>query len=366
MEKILLILSTIAGLIVLGFTAISVYHTVTERKEKIEDRVKNAFLKNKVWSNEGVINGKDSIFFDLCIEEPNHHIFSGRIKYFDAQQEQELTFYFEKIDRETIILRLHKTIGWRDVGWAKAKLKFVHADSFKIIFSKGYGFRKDRFMPDLPRKTEIFPSKVNIATSEISAPQNGISRKILTNEIIVALSPERNYAKAKEILGVPDKVIKDGSVFEDDFSFNLPSEDHLEDITSDIYFLENAALKVTTIDKQSIHALTVLSYDKLLLPDIPYYCNMYNTYDGTFADAKVCEELVEDAIVASVRTIRDSAIALRTYLGAPFYKHMTYFTNGYLEDEENPNKDELIGNEIVGFCLSDSQMVFYIYDYELR
>lgn len=355
LEKFLLISSAVAGLIAALFTVISVYHIIMERKEKLEDKVKNAFLKSKVWTNEGDINSKDSVFFDLCIEEPNHHFFSGKINYYNAEQEQHLTFYFEKVNRKIITLKLHETVGWRNVGSAKARLTFINPESFKIVFSKGYGFRKDRFMPDLPRKTKIFPSKVNGTISEVATRQNDISRKILTNDIIVALSPERNYAKAKEMLGVPDKVIKDSSVFEDKFRFDVISKEDLENITSDLYFLENAVLKVTTIDKQSIHALTVLCNDELLLPDLPHYCS-----------DKVCQELLENAIIGSVRTIKESAIALRTYMGPPFYKHMTYFTNGYLEDEDNPNEDKLIGSEIVGFCLSESQMVFYIYDYELR
>lgn len=218
-------------------------------------------------------------------------------------------------------------------------------------------------LPFIERKFFKHSDKSKTKAFGVDIPKNNIPTKILTNEIFQALSPGRNYAKAKEILGISDKVIKDGSVFEDGTSFNIFSEDELENITSDIYFLKNAILKVTTIDKQSIHALTVLSYDKLLLPDIPHYCNMY---DDIVANTKVCQELVDNAIVGSVRTMRDSAIALRTYMGPPFYKHMTYFIDGYLEDEENPNKDELIGSEVVGFCLSESDMVFYIYDYELR
>ncbi len=53
-------------------------------------------------------------------------------------------------------------------------------------------------------------------------------------------------------------------------------------------------------------------------------------------------------------------------MGPPFYKHMTYFIDGYLKDEENPDKSELIDIRIVGFCLSNSKMVLYIYDYEVR
>lgn len=210
---------------------------------------------------------------------------------------------------------------------------------------------------------KLFKINDSSNTDQEDVLENSVPIKLLTNEIIDKICPERNYEKVKEILGVPDKVIIDESVFGNKSSFDIFSEDELKNITSDIYFLENAVLKVTTIDKQSIHALTVLSYDKLLLPDIPHYCNEYG---DALTDAKVCQELVDNSVIGSIRTMRDSAIALRTYMGPPFYKHMTYFTDGYLEDEENIEKSELIGSLISGFCLSNSEMVFYIYDYELR
>lgn len=368
MELGLLALSTVAGVVVLLFTAISVYYVFAERKEKLEDKVKSSFLKNKVWGNEGVINGKDLVFFELYIGDPKSHIFSGEIKYFDAEdQDQRLTFYFKKINRKKITLSVHQTIGWRDVGQAKAKLNFINPDLFKITFSKGYGFSKDRFMPDLPCKTHIFPHKVRVdvdVADKAGIPQKNASRKMLTNDIIEALSPERNYAKVKELLGVPDKVMKDFNVFEDNDEYRIFSANELKEITSDIYFLDNAVLKVTTIDRQAIYSITVVGYDdQLKIPGIYYPCDMYN---NTLAEARICQEIVDTATITSVRTIRDSATALRTSIGPPFYKYITYFTYGHLDDEENPNYNTLVGNEILGFCLSDSNLAFYIYDYELR
>ena len=40
-------------------------------------------------------------------------------------------------------------------------------------------------------------------------------RKILTDEIIKELNPERAYEKAKELLGAPNKTFEDYSVTED-------------------------------------------------------------------------------------------------------------------------------------------------------
>lgn len=350
------IIGTGVAIIVLIFTAISLYHTFIERKEKLEDKVKSAFLKKKVWTNEGVVGGADTSFFDLRTKNSSNHIFYGLVDYSDSElNEKKLVFYFDKINRKKITFRLCETIGYRDIEFAKAELQFIHPDLFKITFSKGNIFSKDNFISDLPRTTQIFPSVIDDIENEASNVQDIPSRKILTDEIIKALSPERNYAKVKEILGVPDKVIKDSSVFDNDLPFSIYSKNDLNNIISDIYFLDNAHLKVTTIDRQSIHALTVLSHNELLLPDLPHY-----------GDDKVCQELVDNATVRSIRTMRDSAIALRISMGPPFYKHMTYFIDGYLKDEENPDESELIDSEIVGFCLSESQMAFYIYDYELR
>lgn len=350
------IIGTIIGFIVLIFTAISLYHTFIDRKEKLEERVKNAFLGKKVWTNEGIaIGGLDSSFFDLCTENPKDYVFSGSVKYSDTElNEKKLVFYFNKVYGKSITLTLHETIGYREIEFAKAKLKFIHPDLFEITFKKGHIFRRNRAISNLPSKTQIFPSVIDTAEDRVSTVENSASKKILTNNIITALSPERNYAKAREILGIPDKVIKDSSVF-DDVPSRGYSDNDLNNITSDIYFLENANLKVTTIDRQSIHALTVFSHDEMFLPDLPHY-----------NEDKVCKELLNYASVSSIRTMRESSIAIRQYTGAPFYKHITYFVDGYLEDEENPNKDALIDKKFIGFCFSVSSMVFYLYDYELR
>lgn len=351
--NLIAVIAAIAGAI---FAAITYFHSLTVSKELRESKVKKAFLKNEVWSNEGVVGGEDSIFFSLSINTPSNHIFSGDITYYDAEwQKHQLIFYFDKINKNNITLILRKTTGYKEFGSAKAKLKFINPDLFQIRFSKGYGFGKDRFMPDLPIKTQIFPDKID-------ANEDGTPKKVLTNDIIEKLFPERNYAKAKEILGLPDKITRDSQVFEDEMS----TRSELENITSDIYFLRNATLKVTTLDKQSIHSITVFGYDdKLELPQPFYPCDIY---DNVIGKAKICRELLEISSIESIRTIRDSATALRTYSGAPFYKHVTYFIDGRggFVYEENQNHKELIGDVILGFCLSSSDRVFYIYDSEMR
>lgn len=197
--------------------------------------------------------------------------------------------------------------------------------------------------------------------TEAKIPQSNMPTKILTNEIIEAIYPERNYAKVKELLGLPDKSNGDGSIFED----AIYSVEELSKVKSDIYFLKNATLKVTTLDKRSIYSITVFSHDnKLMIPGIFYPCEKHN---NTFGEARICQEIVTNARrIEPVRTIRDSAIAIQYYMGPPFYRHMTYFVDSYMDNEAPLEHKSLEGKEIQGFCLSCSDLAFYIYDYDLR
>lgn len=337
------------------FSAITFLHAYKISKEIKEDKVKEYFLKHEIWSSEGDTDGNDTNFFNLNITTPSDHIFSGDITSYDAElRKYQLVFYFGKVNGDKITLAIRETTGYVEFGSAQAKLKMIHPELFQIRFSKGYGFGKDRFMPNLPRKTLIFPEKVE-------SNQSGMPTKVLTNGIIHQLSPERNYAKAKELLGLPDKVSRAYPVFEDD----MYSDIELENAISDLYLLKNAALKVTTIDKQSIHSITVFSYDNKIELLGPFYpCEMDTCIVG---EAKICKELLEVATIEPIRTMRDSAIALQTYSGSPFYKYMTYFIegDGGLGYGDNPNYNDLIGNVITGFCYSSSKRVFYIYDSEI-
>lgn len=352
--------------VVLIITAIGLYLSLKEKKEKLESDVIKSFLKHEVWTNVGVFDGKESDFFELYIDSPHMHTFKGEIRYSNfPYQKQPLVFDFGKVKKNNIFLNIRKTEGYKDFGpnysefgSAKAKLKFINPELFQIVFSKGYGLKKDRFKPDLPRKTQIIPDRVN--GSEINVTQNNVQSKVLTNDIIDALSPERNYAKVKELLGEPDKTITDHSIFEE----SVCSKKELEYIKSDIYFLKNAKLKITTLDERSIHSITVFSHDGKLT--LPRNYNFYALDNIIIGEAQVSKDFILNSRIESVRTRIDSATAIQTHMGSPVYKYLTYFIDGHLDDEQDPDYASLAGSRIKGFCLSDSDMAFYIYDYELR
>lgn len=363
----------IGGLAGVASLIYMVWNSTKEENIKLAENAREAFLSRKEWTNEGDIKSKDTMFFNILITDPSRHIFSGKIIYLDTElegnkylvNENELTFYLIKIRKKSITLKLSHTNGYREYGSAKAELKFINKDSFEIAFSKGSIFNKDRFLPELPRKTEVFPVETSII--EKNDLQSNTPSRVLTNEIISMISPERNYAKVQEVLGLSHKTIdQDSSVFEGitDRSIHFKySKKELENPKSDIYFLKNANVKITTFDNKTIHSITIFSRDSSLkIPEKFYICD---TYKNTVGDARICQEIIDIAYIQSVRARYDSATAIQNHLG-PSNGYITYFINGHLDDEDSPNYNKLIGEKITGFCLSESEMVFYIYDYESR
>lgn len=363
----------IGGLAGLASLIWMIRNSAKEKNIKLAENAREAFLSRKEWTNEGDIKGKDTMFFDILITDPSRHVFSGKIIYPDTKlegnkylmNENELTFRLIKIKKKSITLKLSHTNGYREYGSAKAELKFINKDSFEITFSKGSIFSKERFLPKLPRKTEIFPVETSII--EKSDLQSNTPSKVLTNEIISIISPERNYAKVEEVLGFSHKTInKDSSVFETltDRSIHFKySQEELENPKSDIYFLKNAKVKITTFDNKTIHSITIFSRDNSLkIPEKFYICN---TYKNTVGDARICQEIIDIACIQSVRARYDSVTAIQNHLGVS-NGYITYFINGHLDDEDSPDYNKLVGEKITGFCLSESDMVFYIYDYESR
>ncbi len=182
--------------------------------------------------------------------------------------------------------------------------------------------------------------------------QNKQKKKILTNEIITALSPEKNYKKAEELLGLPDKIFEDFSEIEknnEEYKFE-----------SSLYFLTNAYLKITTIDKQSIHAISVLSYDNNLI--LPFFDE--NIHQNSLGKTKINQEMIDNKFVEVIHsfTVRESVIILKQNIGAPFYKTMSYFCDGSPSETIN----DLLDRPISGFCLSNFDDIFYIHNYDLR
>lgn len=183
--------------------------------------------------------------------------------------------------------------------------------------------------------------------------KNSNSMKILTNDIIYTISPQKSYARVREIIGgYPDKIVDDSSVFDD----LMCPEKYKKNIISDIYFLKNAALKITTLDEKSIYSITVVSYDDTL--DYPH--DMKQSLAG---GTTVSQEMIINAEkMVSIPPYGTTAMQHST--GRPFHKYVTYFIEQNIHPEESPDYKSLIGKDIVGFCLSDGDMAFYIYDHD--
>jgi len=330
-----------------------------DRRNNQEIETRKNFLNHTAWTNEGNINSQDFKFITLRIHDISPYIFNGTIEYHIFEDEhiknKNLVFYFRKSSGNSIFITVRETNGYKEFGERKAKLKCINPELFHLSFKSSIFNKKAYFDLEFPSELKIHPVdgyKVDDSSNSHS------NKKLLTNDIISALSPERNYDKVKELLGIPDKTIKDYSVFEEED--DIQKDD--KQITSDLYFLKNAYLKVTTLDKVSIYSLTVFGYSSdISLPDI-HYIGEVSRNEASIAI--VDEEIINGARFTSVRTMRDSATAIQHHIGPPFYKHLTYFVDGYIKEDEDHNS--LIGKEIIGFCLSDGEMSFYIYDYEMR
>ncbi|WP_298980867.1 hypothetical protein [uncultured Psychrobacter sp.] len=337
------IIGTFFAIIGTFFSGMSYINEKKQSNEKLNEKVKKSFLRKIEWTNEGDVDGDDTVFFNMSIENPESYRFYGKISYYeDGIGVRELVFYFDKIKNKNIYLTIRKTNGYKEQSICKAKLKFINDDLFQIKFYKFCNHHHDIFIPKLPQKTIIFPDPTYD------------SKLILTDDIINEISPGRNYAKVSEILGVSDTTGPDYSIFGEN-----TYETENKALTSDLFFLRNALLKVSTLDKISIYSITVFPYDrKITLPRLFYPCNYHNNIVG---EAHVCKEIIEHAtLIEPITTVRDRATAIQNYTGAPFYRYITYFINDSLKSEELENQ------VITGFCLSIGDMAFYIYEGELK
>lgn len=148
-------ISTIIGLVIAIAT---LRHLYVEKKQEIEYDTKKAFYDGRPWTNEGVVDGKETVFFDLLIDNGPLHNLSGRIDDYESRDEVDIIyFHFESVKKRTITLDIYKmsenqmyTEGkafTRSLG--KATVKYVEPDFFMLTFIGDC-------MQNLPRKTAIF------------------------------------------------------------------------------------------------------------------------------------------------------------------------------------------------------------------
>lgn len=149
-------ISTMIGLVI---AIITLRYLYIEKKEKIEYDTKKAFYDGAFWTNEGLVDGKAEVFFDLLIDnDVPLHSFSGKIDDHESNCEADVAyFHFESINKKTITLDVYKmsenqmyTEGReliRSLG--KAKVEYITPDLFRLTFISNC-------MPHLPRQTTIF------------------------------------------------------------------------------------------------------------------------------------------------------------------------------------------------------------------
>ena len=177
-------------------------------------------------------------------------------------------------------------------------------------------------------------------------PKNINSNTVFTNELIEAILPNKNYSIAKELFGIPDKTFEDFSIFQNE-------TDTQKKPKSDLYFLKNANLKITTLDEKTICSITIFSYkSKINIPSIYYPCENKSSIVGK---AIICDSIIENiSNKTQVHTIRDRGFAIQNSFGAPFYNYITYFC---FDNISNVNElydiKDFVNQTIEGFCLSN-------------
>ncbi|MFP5065518.1 hypothetical protein [Acinetobacter pittii] len=139
---------------ILGFliAVITLFYFFLEQNNKLMIDTRKSFLAKNSWTNEGDSSSKRSGFFTININNPKSYIFNGTIVL--NNYPENLVFYLEKAYRRSFTIRIHKQQGSRELDLARAKLKMIDSDTFKIVFVKG--FEQDNFTPKFPYKTEIW------------------------------------------------------------------------------------------------------------------------------------------------------------------------------------------------------------------
>lgn len=176
-------------------------------------------------------------------------------------------------------------------------------------------------------------------------------KNFLTNDTIDLLMPERNFNKAKELLGEANKVYTE---------FIENKDNQRIDICCHLYVLSNAKIKITTLDKENIYSITVLSDDKNI--KIPFL-DIWTKEDdlNNFGTSKINKQMIDEFQGNYIGSRVDSVFEISRHMTNPYYKCIYYYCYAAIED----TIENLENRKIIGFCVSEEQG-FYIHDYELR
>lgn len=183
------------------------------------------------------------------------------------------------------------------------------------------------------------------------------NKRQLHNNIINNLYPEKNFQKVFELFGEPN------------YSRRICSdESDKKEIFSIVYTLNNATIKILTLNKEVILATTVISDDnKISIPFFRYWND--NVNEGRLGSAKINQKIIQEFTGAHAGTMRDGFhFIFQKTIPAPDYKNIYYFCDAHLDEKIN----DLEGRVIVGFAIADyalyeeniDEIDLYIYERE--
>lgn len=340
-------LAPYATFAILLLAILNFFLNMKDRKHSKESSARKDILSHMAWIGHKSAELKDYNFIIFRIHNPSSYIFNGVIENTILENNlfktKRFYFNFEKSNRKSIYITIKDKSAEKE-NKIVAKLEHINPELFKVRLKKGILSKKNTSEFDFINNLKINPVEgygVN-------------NNRLLTDDIIDEIRPRLNYDKVKELLGTPNKELESHSFIED-YCF----ESEKNTFHSDLYFLKNAILKVTTTDKKSIYSITILGHESnITLPKLDIMYDLINEYDTTV----ITKEMINDALIVPIKTMKINSTAIQHLIGPPFREYVTYFVDGGVEDEDT---NCLVGREIIGFCISSDKEAFYIYDYEI-
>jgi len=203
--------------------------------------------------------------------------------------------------------------------------------------------------------------------------------RIIDEAIFDRLAPGRSVELMKAVLGTPDNTFVDAvPIFETYreeeeglmvYEFKSEEdkaafEENRLRTTAYIYDFENALVKITSKDKETINSLAVEVKDdfSLDISDLPLWFEPEDELPYKLGWAKVAKELVDTSRPAYEFSRYDSIFVLSIYTAGPLYTHYSYFgypDNG-LEEVSAESPETFIGCTIRGVCLHRDEFDCYV------
>lgn len=180
------------------------------------------------------------------------------------------------------------------------------------------------------------------------------NRKRLPKDILLHLEPGISIEKSREILGVPDNI-------ESCKLSEREDDSNSESLIVWIYFYDfkNAGLKLTSRDKLSIDSVSIfVKQDQQ--PKIEVFVNKFEQLGKALLGVTKLDQDISEYVKEcyNLSTPREGLFGIKTYFGR-FGNFMDYVFFCYGDSRtshfvETPDVKTLIGQPIIGFCVSVS------------